>query len=119
MIQYIFDKKTHEIIRCDNLIEWSNFLAKTDTRVKLTEINKGINSISISTVFLGLDHSFDNKTPILFETMVFGLYNLNDNMMERYSSWKEAEEGHDIIVTYVEKHIKSISPIQITMNLRR
>lgn len=49
----------------------------------------------VSTVFLGLDHSFDyshGHIPILFETMIFG--GEHDLYQERYATWAEAEAGH-------------------------
>lgn len=46
----------------------------------------------VSTVFLGLDHSFGNGKPLLFETMIFG--GDHDEYQERYSTWDEAEAGH-------------------------
>jgi len=46
----------------------------------------------VSTVFLGLDHSYGSEGPIVFETMVFE----NDQSKDcfRYSTWDEAVEGH-------------------------
>jgi len=46
----------------------------------------------VSTVFLGLDHSFGSGPPILFETWIQG-GPLNDRM-ERYTTWGEAVAGH-------------------------
>lgn len=43
----------------------------------------------ISTVWLGLDHSFGGREPLIFETMLFP-----SNDMDRYSTEKEATEGH-------------------------
>lgn len=48
--------------------------------------------VIVSTVFLGLDHSFGGETPILFETLVFN--GPMDGEMERYTTWDEAEIGH-------------------------
>src|SRR5262245_14898324 len=48
--------------------------------------------ILISTVFLGLDHQWMDGPPLLFETMVFN--GPCNEFQERYSTWKEAEEGH-------------------------
>ena len=49
--------------------------------------------VRISTVFLGLDHQFNEKgPPILFETMVFG--GKLDTAQWRYATWDEAEKGH-------------------------
>jgi hypothetical protein len=49
--------------------------------------------VTVSTVFLGLDHRFSSDgPPILFETLVFG--GPHDGTMDRYSTWDEAERGH-------------------------
>lgn len=56
----------------------------------------------ISTVFLGLDHSFFDGPPLVFETMIFG--GPEDGFMNRYSTWKEAEEGHKKAVELVRIH---------------
>lgn len=52
--------------------------------------------VTISTVFLGLDHSFNfsgvPSRPLLWETMIFG--GKFDDFQERYSSQKEALVGH-------------------------
>lgn len=47
----------------------------------------------ISTVWLGLDHSFGEGKPPIYETMVFR-GNRGDVNMERYSTRKEAVAGH-------------------------
>ena len=60
----------------------------------------------VSTVWLGLDHSFEeSKKPLIFETMVFkrkltGNFKKNRKLAydldsQRYSTLKEAIEGHD------------------------
>ena len=49
--------------------------------------------VSVSTVFLYMDHSFNGGTPLLFETMIFG--GLHDNHQLRYSTWEDAERGHE------------------------
>ncbi len=57
----------------------------------------------ISTVFLGINHNHDFKSaiPLIFETMVFD-ENHSDIYCERYSSWEEAEEGHQKAVQWVK-----------------
>lgn len=87
---YILDPKTKLTYKVDDIIEWSmmssgwedKIVAKTD-----------IGEIHISTVFLGLDHSWhgDSK-PILFETMIFG--GEFDGWQRRYETWDQALEGH-------------------------
>ena len=58
-----------------------------------------VDGVNVSTVFLGLDHSFRLEgPPVLFETMIFGLADTGiDGYIEyqwRYSTWEEAEAGH-------------------------
>lgn len=52
----------------------------------------------VSTVWLGLDHSWDGDKPLIFETMVFPHDDLSEQEMERYSTEKEALAGHKRIV---------------------
>lgn len=70
-------------------------LSDAERRVGLTMVGE----VSISTVFLQLDHAFRwsqggerPSPPILFETMVFG--GRMDMARERYATWEEAEAGH-------------------------
>ena len=66
-------------------------------RVAITTI-PGVSEVS--TVFLGLDHSFGTGPPILFETMIF-CNNTDDdlhNWQHRYNTKAQAILGHAIIV---------------------
>jgi hypothetical protein len=49
--------------------------------------------VVVSTVFLGLDHSFGEGPPLLFETMVF-VNDMSGRWMDRCSTWAEAERQH-------------------------
>ena len=59
-----------------------------------------IGDILVSTVFLGIDHSFGkSEIPVLWETMVFGgLYN---EFTQRYTSHEEALKGHSEIINMI------------------
>ena len=86
-----------------SLEEWANFIEgkfPTNYRHVGYEI---INGKRISTVFIGLCHNFNilSNTPIVFETMIFDGDNSLD-YQERYSTWKEAEEGHKKAVKWVK-----------------
>ena len=59
------------------------------------------NKSLVSTVFLGLDHSFDGQTPILFETMIFSDLIVNDEYQVRYATYDEAILGHWRAVGYL------------------
>ena len=77
--------------------QWSKWSTAEAKRVARDEVGDS----SISTVFLGLDHSFEGGWPLLFETMVFGGH--LDGEMDRYYTWKEALEGHKQMVDRVKK----------------
>ena len=53
----------------------------------------------VSTVFLGMNHSFRDGPPMIFETLVFprkGKW--TEESGERYSTWDEAMAGHTAVV---------------------
>lgn len=84
--------KGHKLIETD-LVTWETWIEKLkNRRVVLDDFGrKG----DVSTVFLGLDHSFSSESghvPLLFETMVFG--GLLDGEQEHYATWDEAMAGH-------------------------
>lgn len=93
--QYILDVDGRTPVRCHQLIDWGMWIQNNDRHVAQTYIR----GIHISTVFLGLDHSwggYGDGRPVLFETMVFG--GSLDQEMDRYCTWEEAEAGHDEMV---------------------
>ena len=71
-----------------DLMTWGKWYEKAHRSVAKTK-NGGI---TVSTVFLGLDHQWGDGPPLLFETMVFG--GEFNGEMDRYSTWEEAEIGH-------------------------
>jgi len=74
-------------VECKDRKKWLSRLYKHD-RVGLTVGSKS----TVSTLFLGIDHSFGRGSPKLFETLVCG--GLHDMFLQRYSTWEEAEAGH-------------------------
>ena len=90
----------HTPVPCQNHKEWAQTFGKTNRQVGLTHIG----DTQISTVFLGLDHSFSwqNGPPILFETMVFTKNGTLDYDYERCSTWAEAEQQHQRIVDKIK-----------------
>ena len=98
-----------KVIPCDNLIEWGEWFEKADRQVALTELE----GVRVSTIFLGIDHSFGNGKPILFETMVFGKdkdgkCDYRDQECERYTTRDEAIKGHNKMVSrFMEKKLKA------------
>lgn len=60
-----------------------------------------IGDIYVSTVFLGINHSFLDSLPVLFETMVFG--GEHNHYQERYYTYKQAIHGHNTAVKMVRR----------------
>ena len=80
------DKKVVQVSMEEGLKEFGS-----SRRVDYTEDKE----YSVSTVFLILDHSFGQSgPPLVFKTMVFPLNSMEEQEMERYSTWEEAKEGH-------------------------
>lgn len=70
-----------------------------------------VNGLLVSTVFLGIDHSFGGGPPSLFETMVFGSSGEEiEDYTERCSTWDEAEAQHKQAVAMVEAKTKGQQP---------
>lgn len=89
--RYILDGKTPRPE--PDLIKWAKWF---EANVGNRHVAKtSIGDLQVSTVFLAIDHQFDQGPPILFETMVFGG---DDDMQTRYHTWEEAERGHEAIV---------------------
>jgi len=53
--------------------------------------------VTISTVFLGMDHNFFGGPPLLFETMVFGPDG-RERWCKRWPTLEQAERGHAVAV---------------------
>ena len=98
--QYISDKDGN-VTKINNLIEWAEQFKDASRRVILTEFEGS--HINISTVFLGLDHSCDKESPVLWETMVFGLPCDDDEIQIRYISLENSWIGHENIVKRIIK----------------
>ncbi len=84
-----------------SLEEWATFIEKT---FPINYVHVGDDTVygrRVSTVFIGVDHNFNpySKIPLIFETMVFD----GDTPIyqDRYSTWKEAEEGHKDAIEWV------------------
>ena len=80
----------------ENILVWAQWFETANRTVARTEMGTEV----VSTVFLGIDHSFGNEIPILFETMVFG--GDYDGDEKRYSTWEEAEVGHNEMVNMIK-----------------
>jgi hypothetical protein len=96
---YILDG--HEPVKVYTTEIWGRWMETADRHVAQTHTGLFL----VSTVFLGLDHGFGKGPPILFESMVFdqggGMADIGE--FNRYSSWDDAEAGHNAIVRRLMK----------------
>ena len=90
----------HRPVSCEDVFTWARWLDSADRHVALTVIGP----LRVSTVFLGVDHSFgQGGAPLLFETMIFD--GGKDSYQERYSTWEEAERGHRAAVEIAQQQL--------------
>lgn len=93
MKNYILEGKTPKPV--GSILEWVKWFETADRIVKSTMVN----GIHISTVFLGIDHSFYGDGAELFETMIFG--GNEDGYQTRCATWREAENQHQKAINIV------------------
>lgn len=95
-----FILRGHEVVEVEFMV-WARWF-ETHARIVRQEWIPDQN-FWVSTVFLGLDHSFSQRgAPLIFETMVFGPDG-EDTEQFRYSTWAEAEAGHQAIVARLKR----------------
>lgn len=88
MDYYILQGKS--VIKTTDILDWGRWFEKADRTIGKTQLPNCL----VSTVFLGLDHSFGNGPPLLFETMVFPLNSYSEMDVSRSSTYDEAERDH-------------------------
>jgi hypothetical protein len=92
---YILNEKK-EAVPIEDMGEWTLSRLESMRRVASTLLKVEEEEVHISTVFLGVDHSFnigeEETPPILFETMIFG--GKSSEYQNRCSTWNEAIEMH-------------------------
>ena len=83
-----------EPVACDDMLKWAIWFAQSHEArvVAKTELPSGA---TVSTVFLGIDHSMWDE-PLLWETMMFG--GDYDLACDRYRSRQDALVGHEMWV---------------------
>lgn len=90
-LHYMLDDDGN-VVQTTSLEEWGRWFEKADRRILVDEVRQS----QISTVFLSVDHSFDEgEEPVLWETMIFG--GPFDEFQWRYYSREDAIAGHERI----------------------
>lgn len=96
-MSYYYDRQGNPL----DLFEWARIMeSEVNRHVALTLVD----DVKISTIWLGLDHSFGHGPPLIFETMIFGME--DEEILEyqwRYPSEIAALAGHDQAVALVKE----------------
>ena len=97
--QWYYVLEGREVVRA-TLHEWAAFYRLPDRIVAQTMIG----TVRVSTVFLGIDHSFTLEgPPIVFETMIFADDDWAGIDQWRYATYDEAEQGHKVACSIAEQ----------------
>ena len=105
VLRYGILDKNKKVVEVDNVYDWGRMFEENEERiVNLTIFIGKHGKVRISTVFLGLNHSFFEGPPLWFETMVFG--GPLDQEQDRYTTWDEAKAGHEAMVKRAKKASK-------------
>jgi hypothetical protein len=98
--------KDKEPVPC-TMEEWADGMTDPNwKRVRSLKIGK----LHVSTIFLGLDHSWGDGPPLVFETMIFAGH-MDHEYQTRCSTYNQAVKGHWRAIGYL---IGSI--IQLKLN---
>lgn len=98
MSWYILDENDNPV-KEDDVSKAAKWLEENSDR-RIVEKTVLINC-ELSTVFLCLDHSFDEEIPILYESLWFG--GILDGNMRRYATKEEALAGHEEMLEEIKK----------------
>lgn len=123
---YILDNDG-EVTAISDIMEWAKAFENGDGKKNRFIARDNLKGHFVSTVFLGIDHSFGEPGgPVLFETMVFKDNKVSwkavenekgevvldyhpsvDEYTERYRTKEEALEGHKAVVEKVKQYENS------------
>lgn len=88
----------HTPVPTRSVLEWGQMFERMDRHVARDIVEQPESDpVTVSTVFLGIDHNFfGSGPPLLFESMVFG--GPLDEETYRYPTWDAAAEGHKLLL---------------------
>jgi hypothetical protein len=96
-----YDREGNEL----SLEQWAVYHEVQNKRVAETDVE----DFWVSTVWLGLDHSYGDGPPLIFETMVFPKDGpMLERYCERYPSEDAARAGHDRAVAWTRDHLEAL-----------
>ena len=92
--KYILDSNGNPVVEND-VLAWGRWYESANRKLAKDVIGE----VTVSTVFLSLDHGHGDGPPVLWETMIFG--GEHDGYQERYTSREDAVAGHARAVAMV------------------
>lgn len=102
-MSHYFLNEDHTYTKCD-LLTWAQQFEAMSQENRRHVACDMVMGYRISTVWLGIDHSFGGVAPpLVLETMVFQGDDSTDVYMDRYSTWDEAIAGHEAAKQWVLK----------------
>ena len=108
MSNYFWNREDNSYPKATDIVAWSNWFENIENR--RVKVSKAGHGFSVSTVFLGIDHGWNEEEPLLFESMVFNDdikmcddLKLDYDYQKRYRTCEEAIEGHHEILSNLEK----------------
>jgi DNA repair ATPase RecN len=104
------DPKTKKIVIEKDMMKWAEKFEHSERQVDMTEIKIDGVSLTVSTVFLGINQGYYGQ-PLWFETMVFtaspDLLELTE-MILRHETFKQAKKRHLEAVEHVKREARKI-----------
>jgi hypothetical protein len=99
----------HSVEPC-GLFDWSEAFEKIENRRIAFDELEGVGFVS--TIFLGMDHSFFEGPPLLFETMARIGDRWAEEVMRRYSTYDEALAGHNELLAEHRAAVAAVNSLK-------
>lgn len=96
-------KQRFYLDRCGDEITFDEFNILFNEREYQVIKQDKIDDFFVSTVWLGLIPGYENKKPLIFETMIFKEQGLENEYIFRYVTEEEAIKGHEEAVEMVNR----------------
>jgi len=113
---YILDKNRMAVPV--DAMTWGHWFEKASrSRERMVAQEEIGETYYVSTVFLGLDHSFgSNADPMLFEAMIFisadwSEHHMSEIWMARCGTWDDAIDMHERAVAHAQKLLRQLPVI--------
>lgn len=109
-----------DVVPTSDVRTWAEWFETADRHVAETIVGPYV----VSTVFLGLDHSFEAGKPVLWETMIFPLDpKRGDRWLDvdcrRYTSRADALAGHEAMCATVTASLAASRHVRPARRVKR